>query len=299
MTLGQLHLLAVSTLGLALATLAYAVGSAPVPPPERLGLRGYKRTSALRDSAPFSLFEPTMRYIGRRVHGLLSPELRARLEKQLTLTGNLAGLRPEEVVALAIMCAVSLGTLGGVYGYHRDGALFFGPLLGVLGAIAPSLYLASVAQERLRQIALSTPQIVDLLALSLGAGLDFPGALRQIVDRAVQCPDALHEELQLVLQDLSIGRTRRRALSDLAVRAPCEPIRDLVSAVTQAEEQGTPLAEVLRIQAHMARLRRTTRAEESAAKAATSMLLPLVLLFVSVLILIIGPMMLRLKEQLA
>lgn len=290
---------AVASLGLSLGLVALSVGSAPLPPPDHLGHRGYKRLRALGDSELFAALEPTMRWLGRRVYGLLSPGVRRRLDEQLVLTGNVAGLRAEEVVALSILSACALAMLGALYGHGKGNELFFMALLGLLGALAPYLYLSSVAHERLRQITLTTPQVVDLLALSLGAGLDFPAAVRQIVERTVQSTGPLHEELRLVLQDLCLGRTRRQALTALAVRAPCEPITDLVGAVTQAEDQGTPLSEVLRVQAAMARMRRTANAEETAARAATSMLLPLVLLFLCVLILLVGPMVLRLQEQFA
>jgi tight adherence protein C len=175
--------------------------------------------------------------------------------------------------------------------------LVFGVILGIAGLALPHLILSSAGDQRVRSIASTTPAVIDLLALCLGAGLDFPAAVRQVVDRSRISDQPLHEELRLLLQELNLGRTRRMALEQMAERAPCDPVRDLVSAVVQSEEQGTPLADVLRVQAATSRMHRSTRAEEAAAKAAAKMLVPLALLFVSVLCLITGPIILSFAAQ--
>lgn len=293
-----LILAACGALGLALALVVYAVGSAPEPPPSRLGLRGYKRMRSLAENQAFAAIEPTMRFLSRRIYSLLSPQLRAAFEREISMAGNTAGLQPEDLAALSLMSGVCGATAGGLYGYLGSGnVILFAMLVGIAGLFLPYLSLSARASERQRRISTSMPQVIDLLALSLGAGLDFPAAIRQVIDRTAQPESALFEELRLVLQDLSLGRTRRYALEQLAERAPCEPIRELVGAVVQSEEQGTPLADVLRVQAATSRVQRSAGAEEAAAKAATKLMLPLVLLFVCVLALIVGPIALRFGDS--
>jgi tight adherence protein C len=293
----SLEVLALSVLGASLGTLAYAVGSAPKSPATRLGLRGYKRARSLASSPLFAAIEPTMRFIAQRSYSLLSPVLRDRMEHEISMAGSVGGLLPEDLAALSVMSSLLAACLGSVCGYVYSSALLFGGLLGIAGLITPYSYIVTIGQDRRRSIGTSLPRVIDLLALSLGAGLDFPSAVRQIVERTGQRQGALYEELRLVLQDLRLGRTRRYALEQFAERAPCEAVRDLVGAVIQSEEQGTPLAEVLRIQASASRVQRSAGAEETAAKAANKLMLPLVLLFMCVLALIVGPIALRFSEQ--
>lgn len=289
--------LALGCLGAAVGTLVFAVGSAPKPPPTLLGLRGYKRVRSLAENAVFAAIEPTMRFIAQRMYSLMPDGMRDRLEREISMAGNVAGLLPQDFAALTLLSGALGATAGGIYGYLHDGVLLFVLLIGLAGAFAPYLYLISVGHERQRRIHMSMPQVIDLLSLSLGAGLDFPSSIRQIVDRTGHPDEPLYEELRLVLQDLSLGRTRRQALEQFADRAPCESVRDLVGAVIQSEEQGTPLAEVLRVQAASSRVHRSAGAEEAAAKAATKMMLPLVFLFMCVLSLIVGPIVLRFSES--
>jgi tight adherence protein C len=110
-----------------------------------------------------------------------------------------------------------------------------------------------------------------------------------VVERSADPESDVIEELGLVLEELKLGSTRRYALEQLARRAPCDEVRDLVAAAVQSEEQGTPLRVVLGTQATTSRQRRSTRAEETASKASTAMVLPLVLLFVALIVLMIGP----------
>jgi tight adherence protein C len=296
-TIQLLQVIAVGVLGLAVCTFVMAVGSAPQPPRERLGLRGFKRAQSLRENQAFALIEPSMRFISHRVYGLISPSLRAKLDKQIMIAGDLAGLHPEDVLSLTMLSGVAGAGLGALYGARGGNVLVFGVILGIAGLALPHLILSSAGDQRVRSIASTTPAVIDLLALCLGAGLDFPAAVRQVVDRSRISDQPLHEELRLLLQELNLGRTRRMALEQMAERAPCDPVRDLVSAVVQSEEQGTPLADVLRVQAATSRMHRSTRAEEAAAKAAAKMLVPLALLFVSVLCLITGPIILSFAAQ--
>jgi tight adherence protein C len=296
-TLQLLQVVAVGVIGLAVCTLFYAVGSAPQPPRERLGLRGFKRAQSIRENQAFALLEPSMRFISHRMYGLISPSLRAKLDRQIMIAGDLAGLQPEDILSLTLMSGVAGTSLGALYGARGGNVVVFAVILGIAGLALPHLMLSSAGEQRVRSIASTTPAVIDLLALCLGAGLDFPAAVRQVVDRSRVSDQPLHEELRLLLQELNLGRTRRKALEQMAARAPCDPVRDLVGAVVQSEEQGTPLADVLRVQAATSRMHRSTRAEEAAAKAGAKMLLPLALLFVSVLSLITGPIMLSFASQ--
>jgi tight adherence protein C len=134
------------------------------------------------------------------------------------------------------------------------------------------------------------------LALAVGAGLDFPSAVRQIVEKAGNASDPLIEELSLILQSLKLGRTRQAALEGFAERVPCRTVVDFAGAVVQAELRGTPVANVLVLQAETARLQRTVNAEVAASKASVKLIIPLALIFLCVLLLIVAPMVIRLQQ---
>ena len=202
---------ALGFIGAAAVSFMSALGSAPRPAVSHLGLRGYKRTQSLQTNALFRVVEPVLRFFSKRVHGLLSVEAREKLDQQLAIAGDIAGLQPEDVVSLTLLSAIAGAALGIVYRGGGGQGLIFALILGLAGASIPHLYISSVAQTRLRSIAMATPSMIDLLALCLGAGLDFPGALRQVVDRGELGDDPLHEELRLLLQELNIGRTSATA----------------------------------------------------------------------------------------
>jgi tight adherence protein C len=279
------------------ALFAYALLSAPSLPPERLGLRGYKRTQALRDNASFAQIEPLMRWLSTRLGGLISPELRANLNRQITQAGDVLGLQAEDVVSFSILSAFFGLAWGVTYCRLTHSGYLFAVIALCVGAIGPYLQLQSYAHKRVRNIQRTLPSVVDLMVLGLGAGLDFTAAVRQVIEHAGRADEPLVEELRLLLQELKLGRTRRQALNQLVERAPCEAVRDLVASVVQSESQGTPLAGVLAAQAVASRQRRSVEAEETAAKASTSLALPLALLFVAILMLIVSPMVLALAKR--
>jgi tight adherence protein C len=289
----QLAVFVVSAASIAL--LSYAIMSTPSMPVERLGLRGYKRTQALRNNPTFAQLEPAMRWLTTRLGGLLSPTLRQHLDKQITTAGDVLGLQAEDLVSLSLVSAVvSLG--GGVlYTYSTDRGPFLAFVALLVGALFPYWKLSSAAQNRTRSIQKALPSVVDLMVLGLGAGLDFTGSVKQVIEHAGRADEPLVEELRLLLQELKLGRTRRQALGQFAERAPCEAVRDLVAAAVQSEEQGSPLVSVIAAQAAASRQRRSVDAEETASKAGTKLMLPMFLLFGAALMLIIAPTIMALS----
>jgi tight adherence protein C len=296
-SLSGLALLVHGAVAMCLSLLAYALMSAPSMPAERLGLRGYKRTQALRENGSFAQVEPAMRWLSTRLGGLLSPELQKTLNRQITQAGDVLGLHPADVVSLSLMSGTFTLLWGVAYCQITQSGYLFAAIAVCVGAVAPYWQLSSYAHKRVQTIQRTLPSVVDLMVLGLGAGLDFTAAVRQVIEHAGRADEPLIEELRLLLQELKLGRTRRQALAQLVARAPCEAVRDLVASVVQSEEQGTPLASVLAAQATASRQRRSVEAEETAAKAGTSLALPLSMLFIAVLMLIVSPMVLSLTKR--
>lgn len=287
--------LTAACLAVALFALSYAMAVTPSGDPARLGLRGLKRRRALADNRGWATIEPAARWIGRRLRGLVSDKLLHSLDLQITRAGDFMGLVPEELLGFSAVTG-ALGALAGIaIGQLTRGGNLLVLLVGAFGAAAPFMILGSTTTDRAQAISRRLPGAIDLLALAVGAGLDFPSAVRQVVEKAGNASDPLIEELSLILQSLKLGRTRRQALEEFASRVPCRAVVDFTGAVIQAELRGTPVANVLALQAETARLQRTVNAEVAASKASVKLIIPLALIFVCVLLVIVAPMVIRLR----
>jgi tight adherence protein C len=279
------------------SVVTYFVASAPSRTASRLGLRGLRRQRALRENQTWAQFEPLVRWVGVRVNGILTDEQYASLDRQLLLAGDYLGLVPEEYLAMSLMA----GGMGGVVGVVAGISLGFGAvlalLLGPIGASLPYMAVSEAHEERMKQINRGLPYVIDLMALAMSAGQDFPGAVRQVVDKSSDPDDALVAEFGVILQELQLGMTRKQALEGFGRRAPSEAVAEFVGSVVQAEERGNPVAAVLQIQASVSRIRRTVRAEEGAAKAGVAMVGPLMLVFLTIMILVMGPMLLKISKE--
>ena len=277
--------------------LTYAVTSAPSTSANYLGTRGLQRSRAERDNPLFRQFEPTLRWLGTHLKPLSSEALRRRIDRQIMLAGDFLGLLPEECVALTLLTLLAGSSAGAIYGTLLSRGPLYVIIGGMVGLMLPYLQLTGLEQERRKRVQNGLPAVIDLLSLGLSAGLDFPGALKQVVDTASSSGDALVGELNLILKELQVGKTRKQALEQLAERVPCEAVREFVGAVCQAEERGNPLGQVLEIQAEASRQRRSTRAEEAASKAGVKMLAPMLLIFTAILLLIVTPMVLQIQNS--
>jgi tight adherence protein C len=293
----EIRYLAILLLSFGAALAVYAVASAPSRVASRLGMRGLKRLRALEKSDQWRQFEPLVRWLGVRVSGLLTDDQRTKLDKQLMLAGDFLGITPEEYVALSILSFLGGIVFGGIAGWITGMGIVMLIIVAPLAAALPYLQVSNAGTMRMKMINRGLPYAVDLLALAMSAGKDFPGAVRQVVEKSSDPDDALVEEFSRMLQELGVGRTRRQALIAFAERAPIETVQEFVNSVVQAEEKGNPLADVLQIQAGMSRMRRSVRAEQQAAKAGVQMIGPLALLLLCIIALILGPMFLKLAKQ--
>ena len=288
-SMAWLQLGAITSLGATLAIIVYALGSHEPARSPRTGVRGLKRQRALDAGGSFAALEPLIRNIAGWMAYIPAPNLRRQVERNIVLGGEWLGLNANEFFALSTLSTLFFGAMGIV----AANAMELGPIIvvffAVIGVTFPHIRLIGEIQDRQKAVSRGLPGGIDLAALCMGAGLDFPGAIRQIVDKTTDRTDPLPEELSRILQELDLGHTRRQALENFAHRIPTESVQDFVGAVVQAEEKGNPLAEVLRIQARMLRMRRSVAAEEAAAKAAVMLMGPLMLIFCAIILILLGP----------
>lgn len=273
----------------ALALFVYQLALTPADEQPDVGVKGLKRSAALAEGGLFVTIEPFMRWLARRLAPLPLQNTRDRVNEQLRHAGEYLGLTADEYLALCILSAVGMLITGLVFDGLADiGGIYVLMFVG-FGSILPHMQVSGEIERRFKQVNRGLPGSIDLVALTMSAGLDFPGALRQVTEKTADRSDALYEEMTRILQELELGRTRKQALLAFAERCPTESVRDFVSAVVQAEEKGNPLAEVLQIQATMLRMRRSVAAEESAARAGVLMMGPLMLIFCTIMLIILGP----------
>jgi len=166
-----------------------------------------------------------------------------------------------------------------------------GGLVGsLLGYVLPGMGLARLAKRRQHAIQLSLADAVDLLVVSVEAGLGLDQALLRVGNELATTHPALSEELRLATLELRAGKGRADALRNLAVRTGLEDLGSLVTVLIQTDKFGTSVATSLRVHSEVLRTKRRQRAEEAAAKTGVKMIFPLVFcIFPAIFVITIGP----------
>ena len=210
-----------------------------------------------------------------------------------------AGMRttsPQTFLAAKGMSAGAGILLGVVLGaFSSATAVFiFALLFGAIGYIVPAIVVSRRAKRRQSAILRQLPDALDLLAVSVEAGLGFDGAVAKLTQYMV---GPLSEEFELALGEMRIGESRPDALKKLALRAGTPEVAAFVRSIVQADQLGTSLGRTLRVQATDTRLKRQAAAEERAMKAPIKMLFPTVaFIFPAMFIVILGPALLSLGK---
>jgi tight adherence protein C len=215
----------------------------------------------------------------------------ARTDAKLEQAGYPGGLRGADWMGVKILSSIVFAVLFFLLGLVllQAGVMgFFGAVLGLaVGFIAPEFWLGKRIRGRSEAMILQLPDALDLLTISIEAGLGFDAALAKVVEK-MEGP--LVDEFRQALAEVRMGRTRRDALRDVAKRAEAQPVANFIGAIVQAEQLGVPMAKVLQIQSQQLRIERRQRAEEAAAKAPVKMLFPMVgCIFPTIFIVILGP----------
>jgi tight adherence protein C len=159
-----------------------------------------------------------------------------------------------------------------------------------LGYLLPGVVLARMAKRRQHRVRLATPDALDLLVVSVEAGLGLDQALQRVGDELTSVHPALSEDLRLINLELRAGKPRAEALHNLAARTGVDDLTSLVAILVQTDKFGTSVAQALRVYSDVLRTKRRQRAEEAAAKTAVKMVFPLVIcIFPAIWIVTLGP----------
>ncbi|MHC4563685.1 MAG: type II secretion system F family protein [Planctomycetota bacterium] len=227
-------------------------------------------------------------------HGLIFSGLKRWTRSKLTASGNPDFYTVEEYLALSMLTGVVLGVALMLFVMLPTGgqiSLFWAAVGFVVGFVLNLYHLHNKAAKRVLEIGRRLPYAMDLVALAMGAGATFVEAVQTVVRERAE--DPFNVELKTMLAEMDLGTTRRRALENMAGRIPLEQLRSIVSSVIQAEELGTPLADVLHSQANLLRLQRSVKAENAAAVASVRILLPSLLILMAVVLAVFAPAIVR------
>jgi tight adherence protein C len=230
----------------------------------------------------------TVRKLGVINRRLMWPGYESKMRRRLIKAGEPQAFKPEDIMALQEICAL-LGLLAGLILINALGQnLAWSLLFALFGLWYPMIWVNDQVKKRHLLISRALPYNLDLLTLSVEAGLDFTGALAKVVEKGKTGP--LREELQIVLKQLKMGKTREEALKAMIARVDLPALTTFVTALIQADKMGTSLGKVLRIQSTQLRIDRTQRAEKLAGEAPVKMLFPLIAcIFPTVFLVLFGP----------
>jgi tight adherence protein C len=219
------------------------------------------------------------------------------ISTRLLAAGMGRSITPTAFLAMKGAGALAGGFVGFAVGTAAAGAaigLLLGFALAAAGFIVPGFVVSGRGRKRREEIRAQLPDALDLLAVSVEAGLAFDGAVAKLTEHM---EGALAEEFSLTLGEMRIGESRHDALKKLAVRAATPEVASFCRAIIQADQLGISLGRLLRVQAAESRLKRQAAAEEKAMKSPIKMLFPTVIfIFPAMFIVILGPAMLNLMK---
>jgi tight adherence protein C len=294
----MIELVAAALAGLAIFVVVLGLFGQPALDPVQVRLTSFSTGNAqsleeLELQRP--LFDRTLRPLIGRAAGLAqrlaSPRRVSRTERRLALAGNPSGMTTIDFLGLKIV----LASIGWVVTFilmiliNRNAVMvaLIASVVAALFYVGAEFWLSRAGAARQKKILRSVPDTLDLLTISVRAGLGFDGALAKVVEKT---SGPLADELSRSLAEIRVGRARRDALRDIVERTDVQALSTFIGAIIQAEQLGVPIAKVLQVQSEQLRIERRQRAEEMAAKAPIKMLFPLVgCIFPSMFIVILGP----------
>ena len=257
-------------------------------------------STRLKEPLATRLLRPLVGSFGEMIAGLLPRQRADRLRHRLLVAGVSAKVGPEEFVVtqgVGLGGGVLLGLLmAKASGYTGFGLLRLAVMLGAIGVFAPVAWLRRKTDERQASIKRDLPDVLDLLAISVEAGVGFEGAI-EVVIRHFDSP--LATEFARTLQEMELGLPRREALQNLKRRTEVPELSNFVLILVQADALGMPIGRVLRTQAEEMRLKRRAWAREKAAKLPVKILVPLTLFILPALfVVILGPAVIGISKNL-
>jgi tight adherence protein C len=234
---------------------------------------------------------PVVLKLSRRLARFTPRSNLEKLRQNLQEAGSPSRLGVNEFLGLRIVLGAGCG--GGIFilfavtGGSLKTLLLFPLAIAGMGYMIPGVWLSKKIKARRKEIQLALADVIDLLTISVEAGLGFDPAMQRVVDK---WQNALTSEFGRMLSEMRIGKSRREAMKEMSKRCNVDDLNVFISSIIQADQLGVSITQVLRIQSKQMRMRRRQRAEELAHKAPIKMLFPMVfLIFPALYIVILGP----------
>jgi tight adherence protein C len=222
-----------------------------------------------------------------------------KTERKLILAGSPPTWTAERLILTKFMAAAGGVSLGYLLGARDDPhmlGVFWMPILGLIGYLVPGVMLTSAVTTRQESIRRSLPDTIDLLTISVEAGLAFDAALLH-VRRTMKGP--FSEEIGRMLHEIQLGVSRSDAFRHLSARTEVEELRGFILSMIQADVFGVSIASVLRAQSHELRTKRRQHAEERAMKIPVKLLFPMICCILpALLVVIMGPGAIKIADTL-
>lgn len=239
------------------------------------------------------IYQDFLKFIGR----VAPKQIRQRYENIINNAGSPKNVTFTRIIAIQIMCSLLLGGFLFLIVFQSRNTKIVLVLLGAaIGFMLPISFIRTKADQRQKKIKNSLPDLLDLLYVSVEAGLAFDMALKKTSDK-MRGP--ISEEINKTLEEINKGRNRQDALRGMANRTGVEDLSYFVTSIIQTEQLGSNIANMLRIQSNEMRQKRKQRAEEAAMKIPVKMLFPLVFfIFPSLFIVVLGPAIIRIMDKL-
>ncbi len=221
-------------------------------------------------------------------------KMRLKYRRKLISGGLKDQLTSDEFISFKILLIVFFPIVAGIIRaldfYDIPNFAFF--ILPGVGFYYPDFWVNGLIKVRHKSVLKSLPFVVDLLALSTEAGLDFIGAIQKVVEKAV--PSPLIDELEQALKEIKVGSSRAEALRELASRINMQEVNSFIAVLVSADQMGASIGKVLRQQSDQIRTLRFVRAEKAGAVSAQKLMLPTFgLILPAILLIMLGPFLLQ------
>ena len=298
--------------GLVFAASTLALSLIGVASAERRGVTRSINAIRALDAAPAAMREAELeRPFVERVIGPLGDRLvslgrkmaRADTAKKLQYRLDVAGNPPawgvSRLIGLKVLGLGVFGVVGFIYvaalGMPVMRIIIITGLLGSLGYLLPNILLNNAGQKRSKLMRNALPDAIDLLTVSVEAGLGFDSAVSRV---ALNTKGPMSEEFARLLQEMQLGVGRTEAMRAMAERSSIQELKSFCMAMVQADNLGIPIGRVLRIQSAEMRVKRRQRAEEKAQQVPVKIMVPLMLFILpSLFIIVMGPAVISMMEM--
>ncbi len=266
----------------------------------RMGSRN-SEDNELNQSLGVRILRPLLDNVSKNVMKVTPSGIISSMEKKLSMAGSSTKLNVKDMINIQVALVVGLPVITGFLGFYlslSSQALVYLIIIEIaIGLVMPNFGLSRKITERQKKIQNSLADVLDLLTVSVEAGLGFDGALAKVIDKM---PGPLADEFDTVLQEIRVGRLKRDALRDMADRICIQDFSTFVSSIIQADQFGVSIANVLRIQSEQIRQKRRQRAQEKAMKAPIKMIIPMVVfIFPTLFGVLLGPVVIQLMGAFA